>query len=504
MNKKQTVTIVIIVAVGIILAWLILGRGSSQPATEEGHGHSEASSHDDKKTTDSEQNASPQKGPHGGKLFTKNGYGIEVSIFEQGVEPQFRVYAYQDGKQIAPSANQIALTLERLGRQPQIFKFVVENDYLKGDAIVYEPHSFKVTVDARNGQLANQFSYEQVEARITMSDAQVQQNGVEVLTASPTRIKSNLQLIGEIKFNEDKLIHVVPRLTGVASSVSANAGDSVRKGQVLAVVSSQSLADQRSELLAAQKRLTLARTTYEREKKLWEEKISAEQDYLQARGIMQEAEIAVQSAQQKLASLGGQGSSGDLTRYELRSPIDGIVVEKHMSLGESVKDDATVFVVADLSTVWAEMTIYAKDLNTVKIGQKVTVKAAALDTHSTGTVSYVGALVGEQTRTALARVVLPNPKGDWRPGLPVNLELTADEIEVPVAVSANAIQTLRDWSVVFGRYGEYFEARPIELGRSDGRFTEVITGLNVGEQYAAKNSYLIKADLGKSAASHDH
>ena len=92
---------------------------------------------------------------------------------------------------------------------------------------------------------------------------------------------------------------------------------------------------------------------------------------MQARGAMQEAEIAVQGAQQKLASLGGQGSGGDLTRYELRSPIDGIVVEKHLSLGEAVKDDATVFVVADLSTVWAEMTIYAKDLNTIKIGQKV-------------------------------------------------------------------------------------------------------------------------------------
>ena len=266
----------------------------------------------------------------------------------------------------------------------------------------------------------------------------------------------------------------------------------------------RSLADQRSEWLATQKRLTLTRTTYEREKKLWEEKISSEQDYLQARGAMQEAEIAVQGAQQKLASLGGQGSGGDLTRYELRSPIDGIVVEKHLSLGEAVKDDATVFVVADLSTVWAEMTIYAKDLNTVKIGQKVAVKAAALNINSTGTVSYVGALVGEQTRTALARVVLSNPKGEWRPGLPVNIELTADEIEVPVAVSADAIQTLRDWNVVFGRYGEYFEARPIGLGRSDGKFVEVVSGLNVGEQYAAKNSYLIKADLGKSAASHDH
>lgn len=495
MNKKQTFSIAIILGAGALLAWLILGMGRPQPASEEEHGNSESVGDTD---------AAQKKGPHGGKLFTQGGYGIEVTIFEQGVEPQFRLYAYQDGKPLDAASNQVTLTLARLGRQPQLFKFAAEKDYLRGDAIVEEPHSFKVTVDARNGKAANQFSYEQVEARIAMSDAQAQQNQVEVLMAGPAHIKSNLQLIGEIKFNEDNLVHVVPRLTGVAVSVSANAGDRVRKGQVLAVVSSQSLAGQRADLLAAQKRMALARTTFEREKQLWEEKISAEQDYLQARGTMQEAEIAVLGAQQKLASLGGQRASGDLTRYELRSPIDGVVIEKHLSLGEAVRDDATVFMVADLSTVWAEMTVYAKDMGTVKIGQKATVKAAVLNASSSGTVSYVGALVGEQTRTAIARVVLSNPKGEWRPGLPVNIELTAGEIEVPVAVSAEAIQTVRDSAAVFGRYGEYFEARPIEQGRSDGKFVEVVSGLNAGEQYAAKNSYLIKADLGKSAASHDH
>jgi cobalt-zinc-cadmium efflux system membrane fusion protein len=119
-------------------------------------------------------------------------------------------------------------------------------------------------------------------------------------------------------------------------------------------------------------------------------------------------------------------------------------------------------------------------------------------------VSYVGALVGEQSRTAKARIVLPNPKGVWRPGLPVNIELVADEVEVAVAVSAESIQTVRNWTAVFGRYGDNLEARPVKLGRSDGKFTEVINGLNAGEQYAAKNSFLIKADLGKSGASHDH
>jgi len=100
--------------------------------------------------------------------------------------------------------------------------------------------------------------------------------------------------------------------------------------------------------------------------------------------------------------------------------------------------------------------------------------------------------------------VLPNPKGVWRPGLPVNIQVVSGEINVPVAVSNEAIQSVRDWTVVFGRYGDQFEARPVELGRSDGTFTEVISGLSAGEQYAATNSFLIKADIGKSGASHDH
>lgn len=498
LNKKQTLSITGVLVTGVVLTWLILGTGKPQPEGEDAApGHAE--------TVDPAVPGAPSSGPHGGKLFTQDGFGVEVTIFEQGVEPEFRVYTSKDGKPLDPVDNTVTLTLDRLGRKPQEFTFKKEKDYLKGNAVVEEPHSFKVTITAQHSNKTYRFTYEQIEARVTMTDQQVKQNNIELLTAGPARIKSTLQLIGEIGFNEDRLVRVVPRLAGVVESAAANAGDRVRKGQVLAVIFSPALADQRSELLAAQKRLALAHTTFEREKKLWEDKISAEQDYLQARNAMQEADIAAQNAQQKLASFsGGQRVGGNLTRYEIRAPINGVVIEKNISLGTAIKDDANIFVIADLSTVWAEMTIYAKDLNTVKIGQKATVKATAFESQSSGTVFYVGALVGEQTRTAKARVVLPNPQGIWRPGLPVNIELVAGEAEVPVAVSAEAIQTVRDWTVVFGRYGTNFEARPLEMGRSDGKFVEVIKGLDADEQYAAKNSFLIKADLGKAGASHDH
>lgn len=341
--------------------------------------------------------------------------------------------------------------------------------------------------------------------RLHMTDAQLARSGIEVLTAEPVRLRSALSLIGEIRFNEDRMVHVVPRLSGVVQAVAAGAGDRVSKGQLLATISSQALSDQRSELLAARKRLTLAHAGFAREKKLWEARISAEQDYLKARSELQEAEIAVDNAAQKLSSLGGERWQGKaLTRYDLLAPIDGVVIEKHIALGEAIKDDASVFVIADLSTVWAEMAIYAKDLNAVRPGQSATVKATAFDAESSGTVSYVGPLLGEQTRTAKARLVLPNPDGAWRPGLPVTVEVTTHEFEAPIAVSVEALQTLDESTVVFVRHEEAFEPRPVRVGRSDGRWVEILSGLRAGERYAARDSFLVKAELAKADASHEH
>lgn len=323
-----------------------------------------------------------------------------------------------------------------------------------------------------------------------------------MLTAGPANIQSILHLQGEIKLNADKNVHIVPRVGGIVVSVAANAGDKVRKGQVLASISSQSIANIRSDLLAAQKRMGLARTTYAREKQLWEDKISAQQDYLQAQHDLQEAEIDTDRIQQKLAVLGA--SSKGQARYEIRSPIDGVITNKQLSQGQVVAETDDIFEVADLSSVWVEMMIYATDINTVKTGQKVTVQATAFDAQAVGTISYVGALVGEQSRTATARVVLSNADNIWRPGLPVNIALISDEIEVPLAVSVEGIQTLKDWTVVFGRYGEYFEAKPLKLGRRDDKYAELLQGINAGDKYAAGNSFLIKADIGKAGAAHDH
>jgi cobalt-zinc-cadmium efflux system membrane fusion protein len=342
------------------------------------------------------------------------------------------------------------------------------------------------------------------EGKIALTDEQIKETGISIQTAGAAHIKSVVTLPGEISFNEDKTTHIVPRLVGVVEGVSANLGQQVKKGQVLAVIASTVLSEQRSELLSAQKRLELARTTFAREKHLWEAKISAAQDYLQAQQTMREAEIAAHNARQKLMALGASptapANGGTLNRYEIRAPFDGMIVEKHIALGEAVKEDTRIFTLSDLSSVWANIIVSAKNLSVVQLGRKVTIKAAALDSTASGAVSYIGSFVGEQTRTAKARVTLANPQMAWRPGLFITAELVANETEVPVAVASGAIQTINGTPTVFIRVPGGFSAQAVTTGLSDGNVTEIVDGIEPGTEYAVDGSFIIKSELGKSSA----
>ncbi len=499
MNKTRLMPILIVIAIGVVLAGLILLLDKPSAVT------AEMAAGDTSGIAGENQ---PDIGPRGGKLFTGDGFGLELTIFEKGVPPQFRIYLYENGKPLPPAAAKVSIALTRLGAPVQLIKFAPEADYLLGDQVVEEPHSFDLAIAVeRNGQTFR-WGSSQVEARLEMTDDMLKTMGVEIQTAGPAIVKSTLKLPGEIVFNPDRIVQVVPRLPGVVAEVNFEPGQMVKKGDVLAVIESQMLADLHSQYMAAQKRLSLARTVYQREKQLWEEKISAKQDYLAAELVLNEAQIAVDLAAEKLKALGVRPEPGlpakELTRYEVRAPISGLIITRTVALGAALKEDITIFTVADMSTVWTAVTVYPKDLSIVRVGQKALVKATAFDVEGEGVVTYITTLIGGQTRTATARVILDNKDGRWHPGMFVNIELVSDEIEVPVAVSAQAIQTFRDWTVVFGRYGGYLEARPLELGRSDGKMVEVLKGFAAGERYASGNSFAIKADIDKAGASHDH
>ena len=512
MKSKNIIAVVTVLVVGIILAFGIM-RTEKKSTGSESH--------------EAEKGPVMAKGPHGGRLLSDGDFQVELSIYERGVLPQFRAYAYEKGKPIDPSELKLAVALHRFGGRVDKILFQKEVDYLRGDQTVDEPHSFDVKILAERKGKSSQWGYSQEEGRVTMSPDAAKAAGIEIETAGPIRMKTILTLPGEIGLNKNKVAHVVPRLSGVVTEVRKNLGYRVRKGEVIAVIDSRELAEVKTEYIESVHRLEFAQAAFVREERLWKKNISPEQDYLASRHALEDAEITRQGSEQKLMSLGlsqnelallavePEGAvierevrapfvSKALTRYELIAPLDGMIIEKRISVGEAVKEDADIFIIADLSTVWGDITVYPKDIRTVRIGQNVTVQSKDLGVAATGRISFIGPLLGEQSRAASAHVDIPNPKGLWRPGLFVTVEIVQEEVLVPIAVLAEAIQTFRDWQVVFVQYGNQFEVRPLELGRSDGKWVEVVSGLSPGEKYATKNSFVLKADLGKSGASHDH
>lgn len=196
-------------------------------------------------------------------------------------------------------------------------------------------------------------------------------------------------------------------------------------------------------------------------------------------------------------------SSESLAPYDLKTLIDGVVIEKHITRGEAVSREQSAFIVADLSTVWVDLAVYQKDLRDVRTGQAVRITGASDAPAAEGVVSYITPVVDQQTRTATVRVVLQNRDGDWRPGTFVTAHLL-DPLEARIAIPKVALQTIEQRSVVFVEHDGAFEPRDVRIGRSGDTQVEVAVGLNPGELFVAANSFILKAELGKGAAEHDH
>ncbi|PYB81244.1 MULTISPECIES: efflux RND transporter periplasmic adaptor subunit [Pseudomonas] len=339
------------------------------------------------------------------------------------------------------------------------------------------------------------------EGQLHLTAEQIRAAGVQLATAGPRTLGTAISFPGEIRFDEDRTAHVVPRVPGVVESVQAELGQAVKRGQVLAVIASQQISELRSEQQAAQRRLELARLTFTREKQLWQERISAEQDYLLARQALQEAEIAAANAGQKVAAVAPAGKGN---RYELRAPFDAVVVEKHLTVGEVVDETSNAFTLSDLSRVWATFAVAPRDLDKVVSGRGVTVSAPDLGAQVEGKVNYVGSLLGEQNRAATVRATLANPNGAWRPGLFVNIAVTVERFEAEVVVPESALQTWEEQTVVFARTDEGFAARPVKPGRRDAGQVEIREGLAAGTEVAAAGSFVLKSELGKGSAEHSH
>jgi cobalt-zinc-cadmium efflux system membrane fusion protein len=352
------------------------------------------------------------------------------------------------------------------------------------------------------------------EKHVKLGEAEMRGLGIEVATAGSGTMGRELSLPGEIVINSDRAAHIVPRVPGVVREVRKTLGDSVRQGEVLAVIDSRELAKAKAEYLAAVEKVSLAEAKYVREESLWKKKISAEMDYLDARQAWAEAKITLRAEEQKLHSLGFSHDylkrlprmpDEEFTRFEIVAPFDGTVIERHITRGEVVKDETDVFQIADLSSVWVNISVYQKDFQVVRKGQSVIISTGHDGNSAKAEIAFVSPLVKEETRTALARVILPNPAGTWRPGTFVNVRLTVAEFSVPVAVPKSALLSLEDKTVVFIQDKDGFEARPVKVGRTTDEQAEILSGLSPGEQFVAKGVFTLKSELKKETLQvHEH
>lgn len=370
-------------------------------------------------------------------------------------------------------------------------------------AVLWRGHGEEDGHDHGHEEKAEAHHEDEGPRRVALTADQQKAAGITVAPVAAGTMQAAREFAGEIRVDEERMAHVVARVAGVAERVPVVLGQQLRAGEVLAVLASPALAELRSELLTAQRRQEAARANHDREKQLWQERIAAEQDYSLALTALREADIAVDAARQKLAAIGAVGGSGN--RFELRAPLAGTVVEKHLARGEAVKEDASLFTVADLGRVSAEFAVAAQDLGLVRAGQKVQVSSSAQTASAEGVISYVSAVLGEQSRTAKARVSLPNREGLWRPGLFVTVRVLGDAQPLALALPAEAVQTVDGRPTVFAAVdGAAFEPRAVKTGRSDGRIVELLDGVKAGERVAVGNAHVIKAELGKAAAEHTH
>lgn len=375
-----------------------------------------------------------ERGPHRGRMLRDGDFAVEITIFEDGVEPEFRVYIYRGDEPVPLGSVQLSIELTRLGGEVDRFAFKPQEDFLRGQGVVHEPHSFDVKVRATEGGKTREWSYASYEGRTTISAQAAQQGGVKWESAGPVAIAELIDIAGRIEITPEGKADVRARLPGQIMSISAELGQRVRKGQTLLRVE----------------------------------------------------------------------SSHSLQTYSVTAPISGVIVEKTVNVGDTTGDRA-LFVIADPANLHAEFFVYPRDAERIRVGQPVRVRSLSGEAVIDAVVETVLPTADPVSQTLVAHVHLPPSAADrFRAGMGVEGSFRVAETQVPLAVRTKAIQRFRDFEVVYAKVGNSYEVRMLDIGRRTPEWAEILGGLKPGTSYVTDGAFLIRADVEKSGASHDH
>jgi cobalt-zinc-cadmium efflux system membrane fusion protein len=374
-----------------------------------------------------------ERGPHNGRLLRDEDFALEVTIFEDGVPPEYRVYVYRGGEPVAPAGVDLTIQLKRLDGEVNTFRFRPEQDYLRGNGTVTEPHSFDVSVVAREGGRRHAWQFASYEGRTTIPAEAARAAGIEIERVGPADLAETIELVGRVELDPSASARVGAKFPGRVVSAGPNVGQFVRAGQVLARVE----------------------------------------------------------------------SSESMQVYSVASPISGVVIERGTNVGDVAGSDP-IYVIADPSRTMAVFPIFPRDMERVRAGQPVQLGVIDGERSIGSRIANFQSTADPMTGALLARVPLPNRDGFWRPGMSVQGVVAVASRRVPLAVRTEALQAFRDFTVVFAQVGDTYEVRMLELGTRGPEWTEVLGGIKPGQAYVARGSFVIKADIEKSGASHDH
>jgi len=374
-----------------------------------------------------------EQGPNGGRALRDGDFAVEITVFEAGQKPQFRVFVSRGGKPIDPQGVRLTMTVRRLGGEVETFDFKPEGAFLAGQGVVEEPHSFDVEVIATENGERHVWKYSSPEGRTHITAAAAKASGVEILTAGPARIGETRELFGTVELAPSARSEIRGQFAGRIVSVTKAVGDAVQRGQLLARIE----------------------------------------------------------------------SSESLQVYPVYATVSGVVAERGGNPGD-VTGDRALYVITDPARTSAVFNIFPKDLALIQPGMRIEIETMDGTPIAPSTLGGYLPEGNAKAGTALVRASVPNRAGRLRAGMALRGIVVVNEVTVPLAVRTEAIQPFRDFRVVFANYGEDYEVRMLELGRSSPEWTEVLGGIKPGTPYAAKGSFLIRADIEKSGASHDH
>ena len=354
------------------------------------------------------------------------------------------------------------------------------------------------------------------DAGVTLSDRQVEAGNFAVQEIRGGTLNKHLAVPGSIVPAGDRIAKVSVRLLGTVAELRKRIGDSVEQGDVLAVIESREVADAKSEFLAARVAFDLQETLFTRSKSLFESKVTSENDFLRAKTTFEDARIKFNVARQKLFALGLTGDQiaalpqqpiESLRLQELRAPMRGRIAERRVDLGSLVGregQESELFVIVDSTVLWVELALPASDVAAIREGQQLTVRASVNGEALPATIMFVSPVLDKETRLARVVASVDNSADALRPGMFVTADIPLRQDAAQIVVPKTAVQTVNGQAAVFVRTPGGFEPRTITLGREDSRSFEVVSGLTAGERIATANTFVLKADLGRGEAAHQH